>query len=592
MNGFESRVQLKAYLSKKRYRFERITVLSSKAILVLISAVFPLKTLAQSEVELPDDALDRIEKTAPRQNFLTPKIPQPKPEPKLQIPEVTQTSECLDRNGIQQPQETFYVRDVEVSGNTVLQSAIEAEIARFKRHFVTLEDLVCLRSRLSEIYLDNGYITSGAFIPNNQDLSDGVVTIQVVEGDVSDIAIRGLKRLRSSYVRSRLESATDKPLNRSKLESALQLLLQDPLIDRVDAELTASNTAGENILLLDIQEADAFATILGADNYRSSSIGESQLAIAINHNNILGFGDRLNGNYSLTAGLNLYQLAYTVPWNSRDGTVGISYDNSDSEIVEREFEDVDITSQTESFAVGIRQPVIRSSNAELALGLNLDVRRRQTFLDGDPFPFTIGLTDGISNVSVLRFAQEWVNRKPTQVFAARSQFSFGLDAFDATVNNNGVDGRFLAWQGQFQWVQQLSSRILLVTRLGTQITLDSLLSLEKFSLGGINTIRGYAENRLVTDNGAFTSLELRIPVSSNPQTFQLTPFAELGTGWNNEEPNADPTTLASVGLGLRWSLGSKLETRIDYGIPLINTEDEADGLQDSGLHWFLNYQLF
>ena len=449
-----------------------------------------------------------------------------------------------------------------------------------------------MRSRLSNLYLNNGYITSGAFIPNNQDLDDGIVTIQVVEGDVSEIAIKGLNRLRSGYVRSRLESATDKPLNRNELESALQLLLQNPLIERVDAELTASTTTGNNILLLDIQEADAFFTTIGADNYRSSSIGESQLTAGINHNNILGFGDRLNTNYSLTEGLNLYSLGYTFPWNDRDGTIFVNYDNSDSNIIDDEFDDVDITSETESFSVGIRQPVIKSPNTELAFGLNFDVRRRQTFLDGDPFPFTIGLTDGISNVSVLRFTQEWVNRQPTQVFAARSQFNFGINAFDATINNNGTDGEFLAWQGQFQWVQQLSSRILLVTRLGTQLTLDSLLSLEKFSLGGVNTIRGYSENRLVTDNGAFSSVEVRIPVTSNPQTLQLTPFVEVGTGWNNEEPDADPTTLASLGVGARWSISSKLRMRLDYGIPLTNTEDEGNALQDNGLHWSLNYQLF
>jgi len=162
----------------------------------------------------------------------------------------------------------------------------------------------------------------------------------------------------------------------------------------------------------------------------------------------------------------------------------------------------------------------------------------------------------------------------------------------STINNIGADGEFLAWQGQFQWVQQLSPRILLVTRLGTQLTLDSLLSLEKFSLGGVNTIRGYSENRLVTDNGVLTSVELRLPLTENPQTFQLTPFFEVGTGWNNEEPGADLTTLASLGLGLRWSISSNLATRLDYGIPLANTEDEGDSLQDSGLHWSLNYQLF
>ena len=37
---------------------------------------------------------------------------------------------------------------------------------------------------------------------------------------------------------------------------------------------------------------------------------------------------------------------------------------------------------------------------------------------------------------------------------------------------------------------------------------------EKFSLGGVNSVRGYRENELVSDNGVIGSMELRIPLSS------------------------------------------------------------------------------
>ena len=146
---------------------------------------------------------------------------------------------------------------------------------------------------------------------------------------------------------------------------------------------------------------------------------------------------------------------------------------------------------------------------------------------------------------MLRFAQDWVKRDTSSVFAACSQFNFGIDAFDATINVTGTDGKFFAWQGQFQWVEQLAPRVLLIGRVGGQFTDDSLLSLEKFSLVGINTVRGYAENQLLTDSGVLGTLELRIPVTKNPSTLQLNPFIEFGTGWNNDEPNPEDATIAS-----------------------------------------------
>jgi hemolysin activation/secretion protein len=545
---------------------------------------------------IPANAPDVIERTAPEPNRSLPsEIPQPK-KPNLQVPTPAQTSACLNlgRDNLANASEAelFYVREVQVIGNTVLKAQIAAEINKFKRHIVTFDDLVCLRSRITQIYIDNGYITSGAFLPNNQDLNNGIIKFQVLEGGVPEIALKGLNRLKPSYIRSRLESATTKPLNRKRLETALQLLLQDPLIERIDAQLATSSTSGNNILLLNVKEADTFSTSVNADNYRSASIGENQLTTVINYGNVLGFGDRLDASYNLTAGLNLYNIGYTVPVNARDGTVTISYNNSNSNIVDEKFDDVDIASDTESFSVGLRQPVMKTPNQEVALGLDLNLLRRQTFLDDRPFSFTVGLSDSMSKATTLRFSQEWIDRQPTRVFAARSQFSLGVDAFDATINNDGADGRFFAWQAQFQWVEKLSQQILLVTRFGSQITLDSLLSFEKFGLGGINTIRGYSENRLVTDNGLLGSLELRIPVTDNPETLQLNPFAEIGGGWNNEKPDSDINTLASLGLGLRWAIDNNLKMRLDYGVPLINTGDEGNSLQDNGLHWSLNYQPF
>ena len=210
----------------------------------------------------------------------------------------------------------------------------------------------------------------------------------------------------------------------------------------------------------------------------------------------------------------------------------------------------------------------------------------------EPFSFSLGAEDGKSNVTVLRFSQDWVKRDAKSVLAARSQFNVGIDAFDATTNNTGTDGEFFIWQGQFQWVEQLSPRVLLIARVGGQFTADSLLSLEKFSLGGVNTVRGYEENQLITDSGVLGTLEFRIPVTQNPNTLQLNPFIEFGTGWNNDEPDPEDSTLASLGMGIRWAIVRGLVLNVDYGISLLDADNDGDSLQENGFHVSLRYQPF
>ncbi len=73
---------------------------------------------------------------------------------------------------------------------------------------------------------------------------------------------------------------------------------------------------------------------------------------------------------------------------------------------------------------------------------------------------------------------------------------------------------------------------------------------------------------------------------------QLTPFLNIGTSWNNQSSDPDPTTIASVGLGLNWLIDSGLIFSLDYGIPLIYFNKQNNSLQENGLSLALRYQLF
>jgi hemolysin activation/secretion protein len=555
-----------------------------------------LSAVAQSTpppgVTIPPSAPDAVEQTIPKP-FESPRLlpgetPSPPPKPELQTPPTQESPEVTSPSG-----ERIFIKKVEVQGNTVLQDEMAALTQPYSNREVTFEDLLELRSAITQLYIKNGYITSGAFLPSNQDLSSGIVQIQVVEGELEQIEIGGLRRLREGYVRSRLERATSTPLNQKRLEEALQLLQLDPLIEQVNAELAAGSTPGSNILRVSLKEAPAFHTAIAVENNQSPSIGSVQGSIEVSHDNVLGFGDRLSAKYGRTEGLDLYDINYTIPVNARNGTLSFRYNNGDSRIIEDDFRDVGIRSETQTYSLGFRQPITRTPTSEFAFLLSLDLRRSQTYiLDDIPYSFTEGPENGESKVTVIRFSQDWVNRGTRRVLAARSQFSLGIDAFDATINNTGTDGQFFSWLGQFQWVQQLSPRNLLVARIDAQLTPDSLLSLERFSMGGVDTVRGYQQNQLIADNGILGSVEVRVPLTSDPRILQLAPFFEIGTAWNNRDIDPDPATIASLGLGLRWLITPDLSLRLDYGIPLISVGERGNSLQENGLYFSVRYQPF
>ncbi|MBE9009689.1 ShlB/FhaC/HecB family hemolysin secretion/activation protein [Pseudanabaenaceae cyanobacterium LEGE 13415] len=524
--------------------------------------------------------------------------PTPKPPDPIIQPTPTPPQEAVPTPGIK-----FPVKEVNIQGGTVLKAEVEALKQEFLKKFgaaAGFEDLIELRSQITQLYIRNGYITSGAFLVGGQPFDPKVpttVTIRIVEGGLERLEVDGLRRVPEGYVVSRLNLAAQTPLNQERLRNALILLQLDPLFEQVNAELTAGSSPDRSVLRVRLVEAAPFRAGIGFDNYQSPSVGELQGTAFVRHENLLGWGDRIVAEFGRTGGLNLYDINYTVPLSPTNTTLNLRYSNNRSVITEAPFDDLGIRSRAETISAGIRQPIVRTPQVEVGLGVSLDLRRSRTFLlDDIPFSFSEGPEEGRSNVTAIRFFQDWIDRSlPNRVLAARSQFSFGIDAINATVNDSGTDAKFFSWLGQFQWVQRLANQPnspVLLTRLNAQLTPDSLLSLERFSIGGVESLRGYRQNEIVTDNGVTGLVELRIPVSRNPAIVQLQPFVEFGTGWNNRSDNPDPQWLASLGLGVQWQITPSVLLRVDYGVPLIQVQDERNAIQDRGFYFSIRYNPF
>ena len=541
------------------------------------------QTQPPTGIQLPKETRDRVEQTIPTPTVQP--LPTAPPPQKLELPSLPAP---IKTNST--PTAKIQIKSLQVVGNTILRSEINQLIAPYISQSKTFDELLELRSQITQLYIDNGYLSSGAFIPNNQDLSKGDITIQIIEGELEKIEITGLTRLREGYIRKRLELGASTPLNKSNLERSLQLLQIDPLIAQVNAELGAGSTPGHNILRLIVKEAPAFHTGVSLENNQSSSVGSLQGGVFVSHDNLFGFGDRLSLEYGRTEGLNVYSGSYSLPLNAKNGTLNLRYSTNNSKIIEAPFQDLGIRSDSQTFSIGIRQPLTRSVENEFAIGLNLDLRRSRTFLLNDiPFSFSEGPKDGVSKVTAIRFFQDWVDRNSNRVLAARSQFSLGINAFDATINSGNVpDGQFLSWLGQFQWVQPMSPRVVLLSRLAGQFSFNPLLSLERFSLGGADTVRGYRQNQVVSDSGILGGFELQIPLMRNPEILQLRPFFDWGYGWNQSGVNSDPGFIASLGLGVRSRFPIGLEMLLQYGIPLIRNNQ----LEDQRFQLSLRYQLF
>lgn len=530
--------------------------------------------------------------------------PPPPPVPLPTLPAVPLTPEGEEKKPLGQVQ--VFVSTIHVTGNQVISDAEIAEVtAPYRNRTITTEDLERLRLALTLLYVNKGYITSGAVIPD-QDVTFGVIKIQIVEGTLARIDVEGNDWFRAGWLRDRIERGAQTPLRLEPLQERLQLLQQDPRIERINAELRPGDKRGESVMQLKVKEASPWKAWLDFNNYQTPVVGAERGLATIAHQNVTGNGDAFSFTYGKSRGVDpIIDTSYSLPLNRYDTTLTASYRRNDFLVVDQSFRFLDLNAEAEIIGFTLRQPIYRTLSDEFAVaitGERLYNKITSIFDDvpGQPFQFIPGSSNtGVNTVSALRFIQDYTHRTGSTVIAARSRFSVGIDVLGATINGGPVpDGRFFSWLGQVQAVRRFEEwgGLQLLGRMDLQLANDRLFPLEQVPVGGRFSVRGYRENTLIRDNAFLASVESRIPVlkyASGEDLLQFAQFVDLGRAWNAKGGTPDPETLASVGLGLRWNVLPRDRAKFElyWGLPLNHVPGPPGNLQDHGIHLQLVVQV-
>ena len=539
---------------------------------------------------------------------LPEQLPAPLPPPILPpVPPVQKKPEPA-------PPVKVFIHDIHVVGNTIFTDDQLAEVTkRYKNRELTAEDMEALRLELTLYYVNRGYLTSGAIIPD-QAVTFNVLKIQIIEGTLAQIDVEGNPHLWSGYIRSRIEPGVTKPVNVLPLQERLQLLQRDPHLEQLNAELKPGLTPGESVLSVRVKEAPVFRGWLEFNNYQAPTVGAEQGFVTLEATNFTGLGDSVGFQYGRSAGVDpILNLRYAIPVTRYDTTLKAQYRKFAFAVQDDEFKALDIKNTAQIISLGLRQPLYRTLHDEVALSFTGEYEENESTLLGEPFEFVAGATNGIFKVAALRFAQEYTHQTLDQVFSAFSRFSLGVGALGATHRStapNSATGQFFSWLGEGQYVRRLDFlRTQLLARTTLQLSNEHLFPLEQIAVGGRYSVRGYREYTFVRDNGFLATVEARVPVYSTADGLDrvlLAPFVDVGRAWNTGVPN-DPTivgtpltsaedesrdTLASVGIGLLVNFTETSHFEVYWGQQLNHLRQGRGNLQDHGIHLQLVVQAF
>lgn len=463
------------------------------------------------------------------------------------------------------------VNRLQVTGALTYPEAELVAVTGFKPGSeLALADLRGMALKITERYRSSGFFVAQAYLPA-QEISNGLVTIAVVEGQYGKIAVRNQSTLGDDLLYSQLDGINSgDAVLMVPLESRLLLLSDLPGVN-VTSTLTPGASVGASDLLVDVTPGQRVTGSIDADNGGNRYTGEYRLGATVNLNNAAGRGDVASLRVLTSgSGLNYARGSYQMQFGK--ATAGVAYSWLGYELG-KEFSSLRANGTAKIASIYGGYPLIRSRNTNVYALLAFDAKTFQDRVDA-----TSTVVDKKVQALMATLRGDHRDRlgggglTSYALTATTGNVDIqtpSMRAFDAaTAQSNGHYGKlgFSAMR-----LQSVTDTVSLYAGISGQVASKNLDISEKMQLGGMNGVRAYPEGEAYADQGYLLTLETRFLMPRFSEQFagqlQLVGFVETGHVSLNKNPwdsRDNSRTLSGAGIGLNWSAANNFVLRTSY----------------------------
>jgi hemolysin activation/secretion protein len=454
------------------------------------------------------------------------------------------------------------VKSFRFAGNTLLaEQQLAPALAEFLNRDLSFEGLQRAVAAVAAAYREAGWLVR-AYLPE-QDISAGVVTVQVVEARFAGMRIEGdaPKRVAVGEVEGFIRRAQPRgaPLRADALDRGLLLLDDLPGVS-VAGTLAPGQRDGETALVLQVSDEPLIYGSVGLDNTGARSTGSHRLTASLNINSPGRRGDLLGLMVLHTEGSDYGRLALTVP-DGYDGLrLGASISGMNYRVIEGAGVAAKIRGRSNSLGLDINYPLQRSRVQNLYWTAGLD---KKGFFNRD-------LTDVRSDYETYSLRSELSGNRFDDLGggganSATVQLLWGrLAAMQQHAQLGTIERNYRKITYSLSRQQALGgSHSLLLTLQGQHAT-QVLDSSERFYIGGSQSVRAYPSSELGGERGQAASAEWRWRLDA---AWLFTAFVDQGRAVSLPATSSDrktALTLRGHGLSASWQGPMGLLTKLTW----------------------------
>ncbi|MBD8163320.1 ShlB/FhaC/HecB family hemolysin secretion/activation protein [Erwinia persicina] len=462
----------------------------------------------------------------------------------------------------------FRITTVHLTGSTLISPRQQQQLmAPWQGKCLDMASISQLTHRVSDWYISRGYITSRAFIPE-QDLSGGELTLAVLEGKLQQIRLNGAvaRELKMAF-----PGREGKILNLRDIEQGMEQINRLRTTP-VQIEILPADQPGYSVVNLTASPEIPLSASVNFDNSGQKSTGSGQLSGSLTVNNPLGLADRwfVSGGrssaFSSAHDAQNVQAGVSIPWGYGLLDYSYSWSNYLSTINNNGFDWLS-RGDTKTHRINGYWGLYRNSDIKTGLAVSVNQRSSRNWLND------ARLQSSSRNLSSLQIGVNHTQKLWGGIATLNPMLTRGMPWFSAE-SDEGKNGdvpkaEFRKWSLSGSYQLPVTQDLWWLSSFYGQWSPDRLYGSERLTLGGDSSVRGFKEQYLSGDNGGYWRNEMNYSLFTLPVLGQVNAVAALDGGWLHSD-RFDPWasgTLWGSAIGLTTSQ-RYISTQLTLGTPL------------------------
>jgi hemolysin activation/secretion protein len=509
----------------------------------------------------------------------------------------------------------FDLLELRVKGNTKLdRKQLERTIYPFLGLKKSIDNVEAARAALEQLYRTNGFQTVAVDIPE-QDVKNGVVYLQVVEGKISRLRVKDSRYFDQGKIRAAVpELAEGSVPNFPKMQKQLAELSNQSSDRKVVPVLRAGETPGTLEVDLKVQDELPMHGRVELNGRNTQGTERLRLVNFLRYDNLWQRMHSASLMYQVSPEdsnqVSVWAGTYALPIlddGSRLSVYGVGTSSNVPAVVGAN----NIIGNGHIFGARFIKALSSQSNFyhNATFGVDYkdfkqDIKHEGVALDSSPItylPFLVQYGGAVNGESFLTSFELGLHFSIRGLGNDQKEFEcVKPNPDDCLIDKNvpdiyygkrrGAKANYAYLSGNIKHKQQLPWDMELFARISGQFADTPLINNEQFSLGGSQSVRGYFETQALVDDALFGSLELHSPHLAPTEwdeinELKLLAFFDAGQGWMKDSlpGNVKSNFLSGGGFGLRFKVLRHLSGLLDLGIPFTSLGTVQRG--DPRLHF-------